>query len=95
MPLYEYEDAATGERVELFRPIARRDCVPEGLRRVVSLTGRGPFTGRARDPQCADVAVPRAFKELEQTMPRAQIERESGFNTRQIKQAWDFNNSNT
>lgn len=89
MPIYEYEDKA-GNRVELFRTIERRDKVPAGLKRVVSVTGRGPFTGSAQDPTCAEAAVPRAFKELEQTMPRREIERQSGFTTKQIKEAWNF-----
>lgn len=90
MPLYEYENLRTGERLELFRTIARRDCVPRQLRRVVSLTGRGPFTGRLEDPRSAAVSVPRAFKQLEHTMPRERIERDSGFSVKQIKTAWSF-----
>lgn len=91
MPLYEYEDVKTGQRVELWRHVDDRDRVDKGLRRVIPLaTGRGLFTGRAKDPTSADVAVPRAFRELEQTMPREQIERQSGFSVGQIKKVWDF-----
>lgn len=89
MPIYEYENAA-GERVEMFRPIARRDCGPKGFRRVINLTGRGLYTGRALDPTSADVAVPRAFRALEATMPRDRIEKQTGFSVRQLKRTWNF-----
>lgn len=45
----------------------------------------------ARDPQSADVAVPRAFRQLEQTLPAREIERQCGFKVKQIKKAWNFN----
>ena len=48
------------------------------------------YTGRAQDPGCADVAVPRAFRELEDTMPRERIERESGYTVKEIKRCWQF-----
>lgn len=95
MPLYEYEDVRTGERIELFRTIANRDRVPAVLKRVLVVgaapaIGNGLFTGQARDPQCAEAAVPRAFKQLEATMPSDRIARDSGFSVKEIKRAWDF-----
>lgn len=91
MPIYEFEDVRTGERVELFRTVARRDEVPKGLRRVISLTGRGPFTGQAIDPSSAAAAVPRAFRQVELSgIPREKIERDSGFSVRDIKNTWQF-----
>lgn len=90
MPLYEYEEIATGNRIELFRTVEQRDQVPENLRRVVSLSGRGPFTGSLPDPRSADVAVPRAFRQLEATQPRDRIERECGFTVKQLKRTWNF-----
>ncbi len=54
-------------------------------------SGRAPgFRSGAKDPQSAEVAVPRAFRQLEQTLPSAEIERQSGFTAKKIKQAWDF-----
>lgn len=90
MPIYEYEHRKTGKRVELFRPIHGRDRVEPELRRVFTVTTRGPYTGAALDPSSAAAAVPRAFKQLENQIPREQIEKESGFTTKQITQAWNF-----
>lgn len=54
-------------------------------------SGRAPGFGQgAKDPQSAEVAVPRAFRELEQTTPASEIERQSGFKASRIKRAWDF-----
>ena len=90
MPLYDYE-RPDGTRVELFRTVAERDNVPAGLRRVVSRpAGRGLFTGHAMDPTDADSAVPRAFKQLEEQMPRREIERQCGFSTAVLRRTWDF-----
>lgn len=94
MPLYDYENAK-GERVELERTIAERDCAPEGFRRVLSTPAssrRAPmsnlFTGQAGDPGEAVRAVPRAFKELEESMPADRIARAAGFSVKTIKRAW-------
>lgn len=92
---YVYENDA-GERLELQRTVAERDNCPRGFRRVMVSPARprggppthGLFTGGARDPGEADLAVPRAFKELEQTMPADRIAREAGFSVNYIKDAW-------
>jgi hypothetical protein len=89
MPLYDYQNQA-GERRELFRPIHQRDDAPMGFWRVLSVSHRGRFTGKQADPTTADAAVPRAFKQLEQTLPREQIEKQSGFSVRELKQTWNF-----
>ena len=49
------------------------------------------FRRGAADPTSAAVAVPRAFRQLEHTMPLREIERQSGFKAKQIKKVWDFN----
>lgn len=57
-------------------------------------SGRAPgFRRGAKDPMCAEVAVPRAFRQLEQTLPVREIERQSGFKVKAIKKAWDFKQS--
>ena len=54
-------------------------------------SGRAPgFHGTARDPQCADVAVPRAFCQLEQQHGADKIARDSGFSVNTLKKTWDF-----
>ena len=90
MPIYEYKNLLTGAHVELFSTVARRDYVPRHLRRVLSVSSCGPFTGCAMDPTCADAAVPRAFKQLEATQSRESIEHKSGFSVRDIKRTWNF-----
>jgi hypothetical protein len=44
----------------------------------------------AKDPTSAEVAVPRAFRQLEQTMPAREIERQCGFKVKAIKKTWKF-----
>jgi hypothetical protein len=90
MPIYEYEHRKTGARVELFRTVHGRDCVDPQLRRVFTTSAPGLFTGKVLDPTSAAAAVPRAFKQLENQIPRREIERQSGFSTKQITQAWNF-----
>jgi len=94
MPIYEYEDRATGERVERFapRPLSLRErynCPPD-LMPVISLPGR-PKIGRGLpDPADADQAVPRAFKETEQQIGTSETTRLSGFTPKQIRETWKF-----
>jgi hypothetical protein len=89
MPIYEYEDLKTGRLVELSRPMRLRDDCPPNLKRVVSRTGR-PRMGRdgLADPSHADQAVPRALRELENTMPSSEVERQTGFSAKQMKRIW-------
>ena len=90
MPLYEYEELDTGRLVELSRPMKLRDDCPPNLKRVMSRTSR-PRVGRGPiDPATADAAVPRALKQLEETMPADQIARQSGFSTKEMKRIWNI-----
>lgn len=91
MPIYEYEDRISGERVELWRPLgAKYDC-PPNLMPVISLPGRAQI-GRAGlpDPSQAAQSVPRAFRECEQKIGTSEMCRLSGFTARQIRKAWRF-----
>jgi len=89
MPRYLYENRRTGRTVELFRRIEERDATGPDLRRLVA----APRVMRgAQDPTVADMAVPRAFRELEQTMPASEIARNTGFSVAKLKRVWDFKN---
>ena len=89
MPLYEYEEAGTGRVIELCRPVRLRDDCPPNLKRVISRTGRPRISGQeAKDPSHADQAVPRALRELENTMPTSEVERQTGFSAKQLKKTW-------
>ena len=95
MPIYEYEDRVTGQRIERFapRPLSLReryDCPPD-LMPVISLPGR-PKIGREGLPNPADaeLSVPRAFKECELKMGTSETCRLSGFTAKQIRKAWGF-----
>lgn len=91
MPIYEYEDVNTGERVEMFKPVRERYNCPPNLMPVISLPGR-PKIGRAGlpDPSQAEQSIPRAFKECEQKLGTSETCRLSGFTHKQIRKAWKF-----
>lgn len=91
MPIYEYEDRVTGERVEMFKPVRERYDCPPNLMPVISCPAR-PRIGRAGlpDPSLAEQSIPRAFKECEQKLGTSETCRLSGFTARQIKRAWNI-----
>lgn len=57
--------------------------------------GKPPgYAGVAKDPTCADMAVPRALKEIEQTKGAREIVREMGWkpttrNLNEIRRTWN------
>lgn len=54
-------------------------------------SGQAPgYPQGLKSPQCADVAVPRAFKELEQTKSASAIAKQCGFSVNKIKKIWDI-----
>jgi LysM repeat protein len=54
-------------------------------------TGCAPgFNTRALDPTLPQVAVPKAFKDLEQKDSASKIARDSGFTVKQIKKIWNI-----
>lgn len=69
-------NARLGRMVEL-----NRSTEPENSRYGKPLFG-------APDPTSADVAVPRAFKALEQTKSARDIARKTGFSINHIKRIW-------
>lgn len=87
MPLYDYIDKDTGGTVELFRPVELRDCVPDRFERIQVPARVGTVRG-LKDPKSAEGSVPRALKELEQTVSHGEIARQSGFSTERMKQIW-------
>lgn len=91
MPLYEYTSATrTGQvRIELIRSVADRDRCPPGFRRVTVPARIGVARG-LMDPGTPDMAVPRAFKEIEQRMGHDAIARQTGFSTKEVKRIWNI-----
>jgi hypothetical protein len=87
MPLYEYEETATGRRREMFRPMRFRDDCPPNLKRVLARPACRIGKG-AMDPSVADRAVPRALRTLEETMPSGELERQVGFSSKELKRIW-------
>lgn len=47
-----------------------------------------PLLGTAKDPGAADQAVPRAFRQLEDSRNARDIAREAGFSVDTIKRTW-------
>ena len=89
MPQYLYQNRRTGRTVELFRTIEARDTVPDNLQRVFMAPGIRR-SGGTPDPSSADEAVPRAFRQLEDTLPASEIARQSGFTVNKIKDVWNI-----
>ena len=87
MPLYEYEDVRTGRRVELRRPLARRDDCPRNLRRVWARPGFRVGAG-APDPSGVDIAAPRGLREMEEQMGSRDFEHNLGMSARKLKEIW-------
>ena len=87
MPLYEYEDVRTGERVELRRPLCRRDDCPGHLRRVMARPAFRMGAG-ALDPTAVDVAAPRGLREMEEQMGSRDFEHNLGMSARKLKEIW-------
>lgn len=92
MPLYQYRDVQTGRLVELFRPVAGRDQVPAGLRRITvpERVGVQGTSSSPIDPGDADYQVPRAFRQVEEKMSAREIVRESGYTVDEIKRVWSM-----
>ena len=91
MPVYQYRDMREGGIVELVRSVANRDRVPPYFKRItvpVRLAVTGTSTN-PRDPQSADVSVPRALKSLSGDRVNAMI-KESGFSADTFRKAWDL-----
>jgi hypothetical protein len=90
MPIYEYEDRVTGERIEMLKPVNERYNCPPNLMPVISLPGRPRIGAGVPDPSHADQAIPRAFKECEQQFGTSETCRQAGFTAKQIRKAWKF-----
>lgn len=88
MPIYVIEDEL-GNRQEVFRTIARRDCLPKGFKRVFVPT-RALLYG-AIDPGSPLAAVPKGYREIElKGRNWRDIEREGGFSRDHIRRVWNF-----
>jgi hypothetical protein len=89
MPTYQYFDEEKRRIVEFQRPVAERDLVPAGLKRI-TVPERISIAGSSMDEHSAPYQVPKAFKQLEQKVPAAEIVREGGFSIDRIKQIWNM-----
>lgn len=87
MPIYTYENSATGERVDVAMSVRQRNFYQPGWRRVLE-PGRLCVKNDTVDPNSADGAVPKALRELEMTMPAREIARQSGFSIEHLKKTW-------
>lgn len=87
MPMYAYRNTRTGETVELFRHVAERHNVPKHLKLVIVRGHGGVACGRL-DPTSAEASIPRSLRQLEEKMPVAEIERQSGFSINHLKRVW-------
>lgn len=88
MPVYEYVDTRSGERVVLVKAVAERDCVPGHLKRVLS-AGVG-FVGLARQPEQRD-DVFKGLKKCEEQYGTSALVREfgPGWSANRIKKVWE------
>lgn len=91
MPTYVFEHKTTGQLIELVLPIADRDKAPKGYKRITV-----PFkvgyanASHLREPG-VDVAVPKAFREIEQGGTSArEIARQTGFSVDHIRRVFNF-----
>lgn len=87
--MYEYEDVNTGRRVECIMKVEERDNMPAPWRRI-TVPKRVAVVFGLQAETSVDVATPKAFRDLEQTMNYKQIEKESGFSVDHIKRTFDF-----
>ncbi len=86
MPLYDFINESTGERVEFIVPIAQRDAVP-GHRRI-AVPPRLNTVGFAEDIHSQAYGVRQGLKHMEDTLGRDRIQRESGMSVRDLSAAW-------
>lgn len=88
MPLYQIQNSK-GQTTEVFRTIARRDCLPRGWKRVI-VPHRFAFLAGAVDPKSPMGSVPKAYAEIErQGVNWRDIERSGGFSREHITRVWD------
>ncbi|HVX56978.1 MAG TPA: hypothetical protein VHA37_04550 [Candidatus Saccharimonadales bacterium] len=87
MPVYEYLDTRSNRTVELCRPVAERDLVPAGLRRI-TVPRRIAVMNSITDPHSAEGQVPKAFRQLEAKTSAKEIARETGYTVDQLKKVW-------
>lgn len=87
MPLYQYENTRTGETVELSRSVAQRHKVPNHLK-LILVAGHGGLNKGTLWEQDADIAVPRALKQLEAQHGASEIARRTGWSINHLQKTW-------
>lgn len=89
MPIYTIEDEK-GNRSEIYRTIARRDCLPKGWKRVF-VPQRLAYLAGAIEPESPECAVPKAFRREENSGKNwREIERAIGLPRDEIRRTWNF-----
>lgn len=90
MPVYQYIDTEHHRTIELIRPVAERDLVPAGLKRITvpQRVAIGGTSSSPADPTSCEAQVQRAYRDLEQKMPAREIAKEGGFTVERIKDVW-------
>ena len=87
MPTYDYLDTETGRLVERTVAVEQRDAVPPTWQRIV-VSAPGLKLGAA-DPGSPEVAVPRALRQIEQTVPAREMARSmNAGSVETIKRVW-------
>lgn len=91
MPVYQYLDKRDGTTVDLVKPVAERDLVPDYLQRI-TVPQRVAVHGTTSSPVCehsADYQVPRGLKALSNNQVNEMV-KESGFSRDKFKQLWNL-----
>lgn len=86
MPTYDFVDTRTGQLVERTVALAQLDALPAHLQRI-TVNAVGIQRGTP-DPNTPEVAVPRALKQIEQTIPADAIARGMQRSVTGIKKVW-------
>lgn len=91
MPVYQYLNKRDGSTLELVKPVADRDAVPEHLQRI-TVPQRVAVHGTTSSPICeqtADHQVPRALRSLSNNQVNDMV-KESGLSRDKFKRVWNM-----
>lgn len=91
MPLYEYQDTASGRVVELVKPVAQRDVVP---RNFVRLTVPSRICVKCGREFTQDDQVLAGARKVEANMSSEEFQRETGYSAKEMKKVWENDHEN-
>src|SRR5258706_14018125 len=91
MPIYQFTDLETGKVVDFWLPVERRNDVGPRYKRVEVPPRINYLQGKPSETD-ADVATPKGFRQLEETIPGGYrtIEKQRGFSAEEIKRVWSM-----